>query len=63
MKKMQARDKQQVPKVKKESREANLRQLAGLKRAREEDDGDDPVTEVENPHKKARIEVVELDDD
>ena len=60
---MQTRDKETQVKVKKETQGANLRQLAWLKRAREEDDGDDPVTEVENPHKKARIEVVELDDD
>ena len=63
MRRIQAREKEQLAKIKKEKQETTLRQLAGSKRGTEEDDEDEPIAEVENPNKKARIEIVDLLDD
>ena len=57
---IQALDLEQQAKIKKEKQDANLRQLTGTKREKDEDDGEGQIEEVENPKKKARIEVVDL---
>ena len=67
MRRIQAREKEHLAKIKKEKQEAVLRHLAGSKRGRgedeDEDDENEQVAEVENPNKKARVDVVEILDD